>query len=85
MTPEEQKELKALARRYMRGSKVIARNDGIVYMICPVCSRLFSIVNNGQWAYKIRSCKFDRYSCMREAESVIERSMKRKKKESYYE
>lgn len=85
MTPEEQKELNALARRFRRGSKVVSRCDGIVYMICPVCGKQFSRVAKDQWAYRIRNCTFDRYGCMRTAERVIEDSMKRKKKENYYE
>lgn len=79
MTKEE---LKALARKYKKMPKVVEKHDGVLWMICPVCGRTFCRVGYAPWAYKIESCSFDRYSCMRQAEEVIEAAKSRRGKKN---
>lgn len=71
---DEKKALRALAKKYTRMGQIKDRFEGYWSIDCPVCNKRFIRVAQGGWAYKIQSAYFCSYSCMREAEDVIERA-----------
>ena len=79
---ESKEELKRLAKKYIRLPKILGRDDGVVYMECPVCKKSFARNGHFTWAYKIQSGYFCRYSCMLQAERVIEASKERRGRKS---